>query len=311
MGYHPRIESKTYASFLTTRSKNSEMWFINNPRLEEAILASAAKCRMRYEVKLYALAIEGNHNQGPAHFPKGNRAAFMRDFNSAVARAVPRYTPEYNGGRFWARRYSAEFLPAADDIEDRFFYTVLQPVQDGLVRRISEYPGYNCFYDAVRGRKRKFKVVRWGEYNAAARSNPLVPIEKFTETVILEYERIPGYENLSQEEYAEMMIQKLKTRQDAIARQRAEKGLGFVGRDRLQEQKRGARPRKTKTSGRYDHRPRVLSICPKRRRSLLDWYFRKYFEYRDVSMRYRAGELDAVFPDGMYPPWRPVMVVSG
>ena len=100
---------------------------MNNPELEEAILGYAARYSTRYEVKMYALAIEGNHIQKAASFPKANRAHFMRDFNSSVARAVPRYQPKYPGGRFWARRYSSEHLVAGQDLEEIFFYIVLQP----------------------------------------------------------------------------------------------------------------------------------------------------------------------------------------
>jgi hypothetical protein len=121
MSYHPRIECKDVASFQTTRSRNSELWFVNNKELEEAILGYAARYATRYEIKLYALAIEGNHIQKAAGFPKANRAFFMRDFNSAVARAVPRYQRDYPGGPLWARRYSAEYMADDLDIEDRFF----------------------------------------------------------------------------------------------------------------------------------------------------------------------------------------------
>jgi hypothetical protein len=79
MGYHPRIESTKLPSFVTTRSRNSELWFINNKPLEDAILGYAAKYKERYGAKLYALAIEGNHIQGPILFPKANRSDFMRD----------------------------------------------------------------------------------------------------------------------------------------------------------------------------------------------------------------------------------------
>ena len=90
MPYHPRIECEEVSSFQTTRTRNSELWFVNNPALEEAILGYAARYTTRYEAKIYALAIEGNHIQKVALFPKANRANFMRAFNSAVARAVPR-----------------------------------------------------------------------------------------------------------------------------------------------------------------------------------------------------------------------------
>ena len=230
MSYHPRIEAPDLANLITTRTRNSELWFVNNTALEETILGYTAKYAERYGVKLYALAIEGNHIQGPALFPEGNRSSFMRDLNSSVARAVPRKT-NHPGGRFWGRRYSNEFLPRDEDVEKYFFYTVLQAVQDGLVERISDYPGYNCFDDAVWGRERKFKVVRWGEYNAAKRLMKPVAIKDYTDIVKLRFERLPGYEKLSQREYAQLMQKKLEAyRKEAIAA-RGEKG--FLGREKL------------------------------------------------------------------------------
>ena len=137
MGYHPRIETTDEGSFLTTRARNSELWFVHNRRIEEAVLGYLGRYATRYDAKIYACAIEGNHIQIPALFPKANRADFMRDFNSTVARAVPRHVVEYPGGRFWGRRYSGESMPGAADVENQFFYTVLQAVQDGLVEKIS------------------------------------------------------------------------------------------------------------------------------------------------------------------------------
>ena len=64
------------------------MWFANNLKVEEAILGFTAKYTEHYGAKLYALAIEGSHIQAPAHFPNCNRAGFMRDVNSNVAKAV-------------------------------------------------------------------------------------------------------------------------------------------------------------------------------------------------------------------------------
>ena len=306
MGYHPRIESAEYASFLTTRARNSELWFVNNQNLEDAILGYVAKYAKRYDVVLYAFAIEGNHIQSPAHFPELNRASFMRDLNSSIARAVPRHTPEYPGGRFWGRRYSQEFVPGDEDLEEQFFYTVLQPVQDGLVERISDYPGYNCFHDAVWGIKRKFKVVQWGAYNAAKRYNSRVRFKDYVETVELSYERLPGYEHLSQREYALLMTEKLEKRRVEIVKARLAEGLGFAGNKALRETRRGATPRSTKRSTKTSHRPRVLSICNKRRAQCKTWYFHIYFLYKDSSHRYRQRQPQVVFPSGTYPPWLPL-----
>jgi hypothetical protein len=82
MGYHPRIESSELTNFCTTRSRNSELWFINNDKLEESILGYTAKYCERYEVTLYALSVEGNHLHTLSKFPKANRSHFLRDLNS-------------------------------------------------------------------------------------------------------------------------------------------------------------------------------------------------------------------------------------
>jgi len=304
VGSHPRIEDPDLASFLTTRSRNSELWFANNPKLEGAILGYLAKYSVRYGAKLYAFAIEGNHNQKVAKFPNCNRADFMRDLNSSIARAVPRYTEEYIGGRFWARRYSQEFIPDhVADIESRFFYTVLQPVQDGLVPKISEYPGYNCFNDAIHGIERKFKVINWQRYNAAKKRNPKTLIKKYEEIVTLKYDRLPGYEDLSIKDYSELMKKKLETYRQRVIKDRESRGLkGFIGREALLRVKRGSLPMKTKTSTTDSHRPRVLSVCPARRQVCLDWYFDKYFAYQKASKEYRSGNYNTKFPSGMYKP---------
>ena len=302
MAYHPRIETSEMGSFLTTRTRNSELWFINNNRLENAILGYAAKYSQRYNVTLYALAIEGNHIQGPADFPLCNRAEFMRDLNSSVARAVHRYTPEYPGGRFWGRRYSSELLPGDADIEDRFFYTVLQPVQDGLVERISDYNGYNCFHDAVHGITRRTKVVRWGDYNAAKRHNSAVSIKDYTDHFELKYNRLPGYKELSQKEYINVMHRKLEERRVRIVNERKRKGLAFAGPSVLSRMRRGSVPRETKTSTQHTLRPRVLSISAERRKVATSWYFSIYAQYLEASKRYRSGELEVTFPPGTYKP---------
>jgi len=300
MGYHPRIECKDIASFQTSRSRCSELWFVNNQELEEKILGYAAKYSNCYGVKLYAFAIEGNHIQFPALFPNANRAHFMRDLNSVVARIVPRHQKAHPGGKFWARRYSAEYLPDPQDVEKSFFYTVLQPVQDGLVDDIAEYPGYNCFEDAIWGRARSFKVVRWKQYNDARRWRKKVRIEDFTDTYELRYERLPGYEHLSNTDYVKLMRAKLRERTKHILEQR--KGKKALGAKKLRMIKPGTVPRNTKTSTINDHRPRILSNDNERRAQGKAWYFSIYFEYKRVSALYRAGQLNVSFPEGTYKP---------
>jgi REP element-mobilizing transposase RayT len=304
MGYHPRIESNKVSFFSTIRCRNSRLWFVNNPKLEERILAYTAKYLEVHSVELYAFAIEGNHTQDLAEYPLLNRSNFMRDRNSTIGKLVPNYCKDHKGGGLWGRRYSTEIVPShTDDIEDRFFYIVLQPVQDGLVQKIKDYDGYNCFHDAAWGKTRKFKVVNWTLYNIAKRSNPKVSIKDFTTIYKLKYKRIPGYEHLSQRQYALMLEKKLEERRQLVVAKRLAEGKGFAGPELVKQTKPGAIPKSTKTSERFSYRPRVLSTCRLRRKEWLDFYFDCYCKYKKASGKFRKGIFDIIFPDGMFPPW--------
>jgi hypothetical protein len=211
-------------------------------------------------------------------------------------------TPEYDGGRFWARRYSQEFLPGKADIEEYFFYIALQPVQDGLVEKISDYPGYNCFRDAVEGRTREFRVINWGQYHKQKPFNPDLSIDDCSEIVTLQFTRLPGYEHLTQKQYARYMYSELERRRIAIVQKRRSDGLSFLGPTRARLVNRGASPHRTKTSNRDSHRPRVLSICKFRRSHCLRWYFGVYFAFKNASREFRNGNLLVDFPPGTYRP---------
>ena len=104
------------------------------------------------------------------------------------------------------------------------------------------------------------------------------------------------------------MHEKLEERRQAIVAERRAMGLGFAGRDALHRTRPGSIPRRTKRSHLGSHRPRVLSVCHKRRAECKAWYFAIYFEYREASERYRAGEVGVEFPHGTF---RPHLRVGG
>lgn len=65
-----------------------------------------------------------------------------------------------------------------------------------------------------------------------------MPIEKLTKLCTLKYDRLPGYEKLSQRQYKSMMRKKLKERTAQIVQ--ARDGKPSLGAARLKEIKPGA-----------------------------------------------------------------------
>ncbi|MCB0319503.1 MAG: hypothetical protein KDD60_01175 [Bdellovibrionales bacterium] len=303
MPNHPRIECENLTNLTTIRSRNCEIWFTQNQELEQSILGNLAKFQARYGVTLYAFALEGTHKHEVARFAGSSRGAFFRDFNSSVTRSVQRFCTEFPGGNLWGGRYSNVFISRDEDIEEEFFYTVLQPVQDGLVENIDEYPGYNCFYDAIHGVEREFKVVDWALYNSHKRWKKSIDIANYVTTFRLKYSRLPGYEALSQAKYVAVMKRKLKLRTAEIVKKRLAEGKTFLGRQRLLQTLPGSRAKNPKKTTRWGFRPRIICGCKTTAALMLKWYFSTLAAHHAASYEYRIeGKSEAKFPPGTYRP---------
>ena len=303
MGRDLSFEHSDFVFFATIRTIASRLWLINNPELEQQILAYAARYAEHYGVTLYAFIVMGNHYHILARFPNGNKAAFFRDLNGIISKLTKAKVKMFEGGKLWARRVRTQVVPNKEDILDRFFYTCMNPIAAGLSQKLSEYPAYNSFSDAIRGKVRTFKVVEWHKYNNLKRKNPNLTIAEFTKYHKLTYARLPGYESMSKAEYVDFMNREAERRRVEIVNRRKAAGLGFATPQLLKEQEPGAKPRSTKTSDRNTHRPLVLTRCITTKHKFLRWYFELVAAFRTAATKFRAGMFDVPFPPGTYRPW--------
>lgn len=302
------IETPDDIVMITTRTQNSRLWFIKNPKLEGRALAYLAKYVAKYSAKLYSYKFMGHHYHLMVSFPLGNKAAFKRDFNARVAVLTNALVETFEGGRVWGRRASTQILPNQEDQEHWFFYMALNEVSSGQVQRISEDEHYNSFSDAISGIVRKHKVFRQSDYNNHKRTNPKVRRQDYIETYELRFERLPGYESLSQSEYRTLMLEKLERRRVEIVASRRAEGKGFATAEHRAARMPGDRPVQTKTSSRESNRPICLTLCSATRRRMLEWYFSIRDAYREASKCFRAGMMNVEFPPGTYRPSIPVLV---
>lgn len=303
-----RTERPDVIWFITTRTVRSELWFINNPKLQERMAAYLAKYQEKYGVILYDSIFMGNHPHLLAQFPKKNMAAFMRDWKSVTAKLVKRYQSEYLGGPLYARRYDALALIDEVSVEDKFLYTALNAVSSGIVERVGEYPNYQGTFDALRGIDRKFKIVDWRAYRDKKRFNKTLKPKDFEKTYTLRYSRLPGYEHLSQQDYEREFREKIEARRSSIILERRNKGQGFLGVELLKKQRPGQRPKTTKTSTENSYRPLVQCSCPLLRQEYLSSYFSLVRAYRECVELSKRGIKDVFFPTGTYPP--PLLILN-
>jgi hypothetical protein len=299
-----RIEHPDMGSFGTVRTIESRLWFVNSPDVEYEILARLAQYTKKFGVKLYSFVFSGSHFHPLAKFPNCNRAGFYRDLDARAAEIVKSHHEGVPEGPLFARRYSEQAVPENEDMEEQFFYCALQPVQAGLCKRISDYPGYNSFSDAINGVKRKYKIVDWGRYNGAKRYNKKIRIEDYTTEHTLEYERLPGYEHLSQKEYRDQMLRKLELRQAALVKSQMAKNPNhyYQSKEELKKVVPGTPAKNPKRSKREDKRPLVLTKSLPTKTTYLDYFFSTWVEHKECVQKYKAGDLTVEFPPGTYRP---------
>lgn len=294
-----RVECTDKVQLITCRTINSALWFVNNKKLENMLLAYLAKYAEKYGVLLYAFSVVGNHYHMVAKFPLGHRSEFFRDFNARVAQAVRYCVPNYLGGPLFERRFTPQILILDEDVENYFFYCALQAVSSGLCKNTSDYQEYNSFHDASCGITRKFKLLSYGKYNAAKRSNPNANIKDFEEEYLLKYERLPGFEALSAKKYKQRLLHTLELRRQEIIKDRTARKKGFLGKENLRKVIPGSYPLNTKKGG---IRPLVLSVCQEAKKQYLSWYFGVVSDFKSAVLQYRSGLLDVEFPPGTFRP---------
>jgi len=237
-----------------------------------------------------------------ARYPRRNRAAFKRDFNSSLARLVKRHVSEFEGGALIGRRYRPQAVIRDEDFEQTFIYTALNPVNSGLVENVSDYPGYNSYMDAIKGVETEFALVNHRDFNDRVRNNKQLKPEDFSEKFTLKYSRLPGYENISQQEYEKVMLEKLKHRQMEIVSERKKLGKGFAGVEALKKTAPGSIPKFTKTSTRNSKRPLILTSCLETKNRFLEKYFAVRQMFTEAYYTLKEGAKYALFPSGTYHP---------
>jgi REP element-mobilizing transposase RayT len=298
-----RVEDPNSVFFLTTRTIGAKLWFVNNPTLDERILAYLAKYQTRFEVELFAFVLMGNHYHLIARFPRGNKAAFMRAFNAIIAKLTAANVPEFVDGKLWARRYSEQTLPRSQDIRHWFFYAALNPTLSGLTEDPLKYPSYNSFRDSSAQKKRTFTVFDKHGYNEAKRRGQNVEPSQFMETFTLRWSKLPGLHRLSNEDYRRHLEREFRTRLGEAVKTAEGVGKKFPSLNLVKSTSPGTRPKFSKKSHRYSFRPLVLTLCFDAKIRFLNRYFTIVDQFKRAVSRLKNGLIDTPFPRGTYRPW--------
>ncbi len=259
------------------------------------VLARAAR---RYPVKVHAFVFLSNHYHLLLTVADAQRlAAFMNYVNSNLAREAGRLV--HWREKFWGRRYQAILVSSEEPAQvARLRYLLAHGAKEGLVASPIEWPGAHCVRALLSGEAVVGPWIdRTLEYKARRQRLP-DSSEAFVQWEELKLAPLPCWRQLEEEQYRLEIHQLVREIEIAVRRELESNGKRPLGRDAVLRQDPNHEPDRTKRGP----APLVHAATRAARDAIRDAYRVFWAGYRRAAERLRSGYLDALFPDGSFPP---------
>jgi REP element-mobilizing transposase RayT len=277
------LEGVTY---LVTRRCSERRFFLRpSPGTNAIVQYLLAVTAERYGIRLHAYCVLSNHLHIILTDPQARLPEFHRDFDALVARAVNCSLGRWES--LWDRdSYSAVRLEGDEAILQKMVYVLANPVEAGLVRRGSNWPGLWSDETLLRGKV--LTVERPKDFFRA--NGPLPAVAR------LQLHRPPGFE--SDESFVEEVTERVRRVEDRAAAELGKQGRSFLGVSRVLGQKPHGRP--AAVEPRRGLNPRVACRNKWRRIEALLRLREFRHAYREALEAWRAGVRDVLFPAGTW-----------
>jgi putative transposase len=260
------------------------------------VLYCLAEAANLFGIEVVSVMVLSNHIHLVVFDRDGRYPAFLERFHGLTARAL-----NCHWGR-WENFWSVEQCSAVDlveprDVFDKSLYALCNPVESHLVDRVTCWPGASSLDAQLHGKtlvlERPRRTRAHGRGRAFFGDKSSLP-----DRVTLTFRRPPGFEKLSQDEWAAHLRAGIAEREERFAAERAAKGIRVMGRKHILAQSAFDSPR--------THAPRRLlspRVACKNKWSRIAALQRNaefLAEYRRAFERRRLGDVDVLFPAGTY-----------
>jgi putative transposase len=279
-----RIVPET-VSMLTRRCTQRQFLMRPDDEMSNAFLYCVIEAAQKFDIALMLPQMMSNHHHTVFDDPLGNAAEFYHRFHTHLAKCTNALR-----GR-WENVFSSSEPPClvelaeADDLVEKLVYTATNPVKDGLVEKVFQWPGPKTVAALLSGRPLKASRPPW-----LFRDDGPMPAE--VEIVL----RIPEHLG-DHEQIVARVVKRIAEVEDECAKERMQTGRRVVGRRRILRQSWRDSP--TSHEPRRGLRPRVAARSKWARIERLQ-------RNRDFAKRYQAARalwLDGkpvTFPLGTY-----------
>jgi putative transposase len=244
-----------------------------------------AAVRAKVEVT-FSVAMSNHHHTG-IHDPDGNFPIFTEHFHGLLARCQNAYLGRFEN--FWSSEpTSVVRLVEPDDILSKMTYAFTNPAAADLVDTVEEWPGVTTFQATISG----------GHITATRPKHFFRDDSGMPEVVSLKIARPHGFDDLSQNEWASVVCERVRAKEAEHRQRRSAKGITVLGRAKILEQNpfhcpEGHAPR-------FQMSPRVAAHNKWARIEAL-LRNRAFIEkYREAFLGHMAGLANVLFPFGTY-----------
>ena len=274
--------------FVTRRCHRREYLLTPNDEVRNLLGYLATVLSQERNIDLLNIAAEPNHYHANVKDHDANLPEFTRDFHSFSARALNRMF--HDEGSIWnCSQTSHVSLEDDEAVLDKMLYSVLNPVKDGLVENVEEYPGLNVSWPDEPITFTRPDV--WFNPKAKKKDGS----QRWPDEVIYDPKRPDIFETLTDKELRDLFDAERAAREKAL---RAEHEGGYVGAKKLKTRDRHDRPVLDKPPSKVSPTVAARSKTKRIGRLILDRAFRR--EHDEARERLAAGEKDVVFPYGTY-----------
>lgn len=273
--------------YMITR-RCSERRYLLRPDAEmaEAFVYCLRRAARRTGVRVLFCVMMSNHHHTGVVDVEGRLPEFLEELHKFVAKCGNALRGRWEN--FWApEQTSCVRLVSREDILAKLVYALTNPVKAGAVDRVANWPGVDCLGAILRDRPILARRPR-----CFFREGSGLP-----DTEELRFERPPGFEELSHEQWVAMLREHIAESEARFAEERARNGQRVLGRKTVLRQHWNDSP--LSHAPRRKLSPRVAAKNTWARIEALQRNLAFEAAYRAAREAYLRGE-DVVFPAGTY-----------
>jgi REP element-mobilizing transposase RayT len=256
-----------------------------------AIGSAFARAQQRYHTKIFALVGMSNHVQLLAQTKGKNLSKFMGYVKARIAETINLLTGKR--GPLWSRRYDAQAVLDDEAACDRLAYCLDNPVDARLVESADGWPGINLAYGMGETDAIEFEYLDRTEWHKKGRPETL---DGFFRAATLKLSPLTQLRGMERSVACQSIRSWLGRRKETRDNGRV---LGIEGILDTAIDSRPDNPNRSRRPyafGSKEHKSKYYQSI-----SIL------YQVYSEASEKYRRGQYDITFPDGMY---RPVISIA-